>query len=193
MTFGSKFGGWGFNYLHFKKSPGGVGGKGPVLTPAVLTPDEASGMLSTVFTPEALREEPFFRPGGNRVKVASWLRQPDGRRKFTTERLGALYGPGGSDFALRHRDTLLARMIPSMSLAAGRVAVEKLTADAGEERNFDMNAPVFRSDSPVPPWPQARLPDRNWWHSDFRRVAYPYVRRLYDRIVSLGGLKEKSP
>ena len=186
----SKFGGWGFNSFHFKKSPGGAGGKGPVMTPAVLTPDEASGMLSTVFTPEALREEPFFRPGGNRVKVASWLRQPDGRRKFTTERLGALYGPGGSDFALRHRDTLLARMIPSMSLATGRVAVERLTPQGSEERNFDMSSPAIRG--LTEPWPAERT-DKNWWHSDFRRVAYPYVRGFYKKIVELGELDDVNP
>ena len=51
---------------------------------------------------------------------------PDGSRAQDkiADRLGALYTPGetGEAFAERHRDSLLSRMIPAQSLAAGRGA-----------------------------------------------------------------------
>jgi len=48
---GSNFGGWGFNILRFKKSPGSVSGKGPIMPLSLLSPAEAvalSGLLTDV-------------------------------------------------------------------------------------------------------------------------------------------------
>jgi hypothetical protein len=186
---GSNYGGWGFNFLHFKKRVGGFG-KGPVMLPEPLMPDEAQAMES-VFTDQVLREVPFFRPGANRTKVSTWLPNASGGRTFTTERLGALYGPDGSTFASRHRDTLLARMIPSMSPAAGREAVESFTSDPADPRNFDMSSPVIRGE--VELWPAERGNRKLWRHSDLREVAFPYVRGLYDKLVALGRLDQRNP
>lgn len=190
---GSNYGGWGFNNIYLKKSPGGAGGKGPVVAPVELKPSEAITLLP-IFTDEALREEPFFNPGSFWTKVGTWTHDTSGKPVLNEERLRLLYNSAtGSDFAKRHRDTLLARMIPALSLVTGQDSVEKLTADAGEERNFDMNTPTFRGDTPVPPWPQNRLPNRDWRHSDLRVVAYPYVHKLYEKLVNLGALDKISP
>ncbi len=194
---GSNFGGWGFNALYFKKSPGGAGGKGPLLAPMVLRPNEISpAMLSQVFTPEVLREEPFFRPGGRWRKVGSWsFNNVTGVVSWNEENLGMLYDPSaGSGFAFRQRDALLARMIPAMSPAAGRIPVPRLTADAGVERNFDMNGAVIRPRTGQnPPWPADRGQDFRWWHSDLREVAYPFVRGLYRQLVISGSLGQSVP
>lgn len=190
---GSNYGGWGFNMLDFAKRVGSDG-KGPELIPAVLRPNEANSLLENVFTKEALREEPFFRPGDPWVKVGTWT-HPSGKPDFKTERLGALYGAStGSTFASTHRNTLLARMIPAISPAAGRIPVPKLTTDAGEERNFDMNGTNIRPRSgPNPPWPTTRGQDFRWWHSDLREVSYAYVRGLYKQIATSGNLGEAPP
>jgi hypothetical protein len=184
---GSNYGGWGFNIFDFAKRAGGYG-KGPELIPAVLRPDEANNFLETVFTEEALREEPFFRPGDPWVKVGTWT-HPSGKPDFKTGRLGALYGATtGSTFASTHRDTLLARMIPAISPPAGRIAVPILGLP--NLRNFNMDDETIRPKkvgSDKPPWPNIRT-TTDWWHSDLRDVAYPYVRGLYFEIVKAGAL-----
>ena len=190
---GSNYGGWGFNYLYLKKSPGCVGGKGPVMPPVELKPDEAAVLRATVFTDEALREEPFFRPGSNRGKISTWTHDAQGKPSLNTEQLGLLYGTTtGSAFAERHRDTLLAQMIPALSLVTGQDAVEKF-GNPATNFNFDINTPAFRGDTATPPWPASRLPDRNWRHSDLRAVAYPYVRVLYKKLSELGQLNQLPP
>jgi len=192
---GSNFGGWGFNIFDFAKRVGGYG-NGPVLIPAVLRPSVANNLLANVFTEEALREEPFFRPGRDRTKIGTWI-QKSGKPDFKTDHLGALYGAStGSTFASTHRNTLLARMIPAISPAAGRIPVPGLTAGAGEERNFDMNGVGIRpqrNSQGNPRWPSARGQDFRWWHSDVYEVAYPFVRGLYDQLVTAGSLGELSP
>jgi len=30
----------------------------------------------------------------------------------------------------------------------------------------------------------------NWLHSDFKNIAYPYVYKVFDKFVGIGGLKE---
>jgi len=193
---GSNYGGWGFNILHFKKFPGGAGVKGPVMVPTVLRPREITNtMLDGVFTDEVLREDPFFLPGGFWTNVGTWLYDRDTKKiSWRSERLSKLYAPEtGSTFASTHRDTLLARMIPAMSPAAGRIPVPKLSSAAGEERNFDMNGTDIRPRiGPNPPWPANRT-TTDWRHSDLREVAYPYVRRLYERIAEKGFLKGDTP
>lgn len=188
---GSNFGGWGFNLFDFSKRVGGYG-KGPVLIPAVLRPREANDLLANVFTKEALREEPFFRPGSNGVKIGSWIPGSE-KPNFKTERLGALYGAStGSTFASTHRNTLLARMIPAVSPAAGRIPVLRLGLP--NEHNFDMDDITIRPKqhgSDKPPWPSSRT-TTDWWHSDLIEVAYPYVRGLYFEIVKAAALKDSS-
>ena len=183
---GSNYGGWGFNNFQFLKVPD-VSGWGPVMAPSKMSPADAAA-AAQIFTDDVLREVPFFDPGDPGQEVASWVPAPnDGGYAVLREPVGSLYGPDGSAFARRHRDTLLAQMIPAMSLAAGREAVEKFTRDAGAERNFDMNSVAFRGENFR--WPAERS-NTDWRHSDLREVAFPYVQNLFAKITELGGLKE---
>ncbi len=190
---GSNYGGWGFNILRFKKSPGSVSGKGPIMTSSLLSPDEATA-LSALLSNADLQAEPFFRPGGFWNKVGTWKYDPTTKtNSWSSERLNRLYDPAtGSTFASDHRDTLLARMIPAMSPPAGRIPVRALDSPVEGGRNFDMSSVAIRGLSE--PWlsPPVRT-DKKWRHSDLREVAYPYVRGLYDRIVEKGTLKEMIP
>ena len=83
-------------------------------------------------------------------------------------------------------------MIPAMSFATGFDAVEKLTVDAGETRNFDLSSAVIRGEGEPWPAPPVRN-DKKWRHSDLREVAYVYTHGLYDKIVELGELKRTAP
>ncbi len=190
---GSNYGGWGFNNFILKKTPT-QNGRGPRLAPVDMTPEDAIA-AEPYFLDIDLQAEPFFRPGGYWTRVGSWKYDPLAKINYWINGpLRQLYAQStGSAFASVHRDTLLARMIPAMSPAAGRIPVPRLTTDAGEERNFDMHGNDIRPRSgPNPPWPLSR-PTPNWWHSDLREVAYPYVRRLYERMVDKGSLKGGTP
>lgn len=188
---GSNYGGWGFNNIYLKKSPGGAAGKGPVVAPVELKPSEAITLLP-VLTDEALREEPFFNPGGFWTKVGTWTHDASGKPLLNEERLRLLYNaPTGSDFAKRHRDTLLARMIPALSLVTGQDAVEAFTPANSVSRSFDINLAAFRGKTDTPPWPVTRN-NANWRHSDLRVVAYPYVKSLYMKLVELGSLDQST-
>ena len=181
---GSNFGGWGFNTFQFRRAPD-VPGLGPLIAPSDMSAGQAQAALGR-FTDAVLREVPFFEPGDDGEEVASWVPGTSGGPWVVLrEPLGMLYGPDGSNFARRHRDTLLARMIPAMSLAAGRKAVEKLTPPNAPSHSFDMNG--MRNG-----WPPGRqgsdaTRDR-WLHSDIRDVAFPYVQALYSELVELSGL-----
>jgi hypothetical protein len=165
-----------------------------VLTPTELKPAEAAALRSTVFSDEVLREEPFFRPGSYWTKVGTWTQDAQGKPSLDTERLRLLYDPmTGSDFALRHRDTLLARMIPALSLVTGQDAVEAFTPENSPSRSFDINLAEFRGATQTPPWPSSRNGDTRWRHSDMRVVAFPYVKNFYDRLEELGGLGQAAP
>jgi Alpha/beta hydrolase of unknown function (DUF900) len=175
---GSTYGGWGFNRFHFKKQAGGYN-KGPSMTSTVLSPSEANALSQQLYDDD-LRAEPFFKPGANRAKVSSWKPDGSGGQILLTERLGALYNQDGSGFAARHRDTLLARMVPAISPPAGRELISLFGFT--NQRNFDMSSPAIRGDEQY--WPSARN-NKNWLHSDLRQIAYTYVRGLYDRIVQM--------
>ncbi|MDD3180670.1 MAG: hypothetical protein PHQ04_09995 [Opitutaceae bacterium] len=129
----------------------------------------------------------FFENGDDNHEVASWV--PDGSGDYVVlhESLGSLYGASGSTFAARHRDTLLAHMVPALSLATGQHAVGAFTPPNAPPRNFNLN-------SLQTGWPAERQGSdttRNLWlHSDLREVAYLYTHKLPETIVALGGLKQ---
>ena len=84
---------------------------------------------------------------------------------------------------------LLADAFPALTLPVGANAVTTLTTRAGSERNFDMQA-NFESGWPTT-HPQVSIdsPIREWHHSDFDYVAYPYNYKLFNQIVNFGDLK----
>ncbi|NOT96086.1 MAG: alpha/beta hydrolase, partial [Nitrospira sp.] len=193
---GSNYGGWGFNNFILKKTPA-PNGNGPRIAPLDMTPENAIAAEPYLLDTD-LQAEPFFRPGGYWTRVGTWNYDPVVKKNFWINGpLRQLYGQStGSAFASTHRDTLLARMIPAMSPAAGRIPVPRLTADAGEERNFDMNGTAIRPSKDIegnPRWPETRGRDFRWWHTDLREVAYPYVRGLYQLITAKGNLGEPAP
>lgn len=181
----SHFGGWGFNRFHFERRPN-PSHRGPFLRSAILTPAEAAVLLPE-FSSDVLREEPFFRPGGRRVRIQSWQTQPDGSARLHIERLGALYGAEGSEFASRHRDALLARMIPAMSTAAGLDPIGAFGAAISGD-NFDINSAQIRGSHTG--WPSTRGADTRWRHSDLSTIPYVYVAGMFDamsQVVDHGG------
>jgi len=178
---GSRYGGWGFNRLVKERRPGGIRGLGPKVRFVSLDAEQAVS-FSAMMEDEDFQAVPFFRPGSDRIPVATWVPRADGSggQDKISDRLGALYTPGatGEAFAQRHRDSLLARMIPAQSLAAGRVAVPDFEQIGGA--NFDMNAELFRTRGEGPlKWPSIRGPDTSWRHSDLREIALPFVSSLY--------------
>ena len=193
---GSNYGGWGFNNYILRKTPM-PGGGGPRLAPVDMTPSDAIA-ASPFFLNSDLQAEPFFKPGGFFTKVGTWRYDQTAKKNtWSSEPLRQLYKPAtGSAFASAHRDTLLARMIPAMSPAAGRIPVPVLTPVNSPTRNFDMNGTVIRPDRDAegnPRWPGVRGRDFRWWHSDLREIAYPYVRGLYKQITTAGNLGEAAP
>jgi hypothetical protein len=96
-----------------------------------------------------------------------------------------LFSPsGGSAYAQANRERILSDAIPAVTWAVGSHPVPRLQA---ANRNFNMNA-LYQND-----WPQMRLltgqNNNNWWHSDFRDVAFTYVHPLFNQFVTVGNLK----
>jgi hypothetical protein len=91
-----------------------------------------------------------------------------------------LFGANGSQHASQHRDRILSDAIPSSTLAVGGNAVPRLL-----DRNLDLNAPIVRSG-----WPSNRQSDQqNWHHSDIREVAYRFISKAFEAIVTEGTLQ----
>jgi hypothetical protein len=99
----------------------------------------------------------------------------------------ALYGSGGSAYAVAQRDRILSDAIPALTLPVGANSVTVLDERAAAKRNFDETG-EFESG-----WPLERLSSGehniNWHHSDFDYVAYPFTHSLFDEIVKDGNLR----
>lgn len=98
-----------------------------------------------------------------------------------------MFGSNGSQYAQTNRNRILSDAIPALSWAVGSHAVTNLDAQFGGKHNYDMKTEL-RSD-----WPSSRPSTGqeafNWYHSDFKDVAYVYTHLLFDEFVTLGGLK----
>ncbi len=98
----------------------------------------------------------------------------------------ALLGVNGSTYAQANRNRILSDAIPATTLPVAANPVDRLAPDGQPNRNFNMNA-LYQNG-----WPSKRLEDpegNNWWHSDFKDVAYLRVYKLFDEFVTLGDLK----
>lgn len=97
----------------------------------------------------------------------------------------ALLHSGGSSYAFYNQHRILADSIPAMTWPIGANSVPRLAPDGEPNRNFNMQA-LFKNG-----WPARRSGAEavNWWHSDFRDVAYLYVHRVFGEFVEKGGLK----
>lgn len=123
------------------------------------TPEEAA----LISDPELIAE-PFFTPGSV-----------------------DLYGDNGSSYAVQHRNTLLAEMVPARTRPAGGNEVVKFTLDAGEQRNIDL---ITLENG----WPQERLNNdqkqNRWLHSDANQIAYQFTWKLFERLKNLSALDQ---
>ncbi len=82
---------------------------------------------------------------------------------------------------------LLAEMFPSLTYAAGRNSVKAID-DLASGRQFDLNSATFKPNG----WPDSRRDNDfpNWHHGDLREVAYLYIYPVFDKILTVGGLKQ---
>lgn len=107
-----------------------------------------------------LKAKPFFKKGTNDNDL------------FTDTVLPADY------ISEKRLARLLAEAIPALTLPAGA----NETSAFGLRNNFNMQ------DMQVNGWPNVR--DKlNWYHSDFKDVAYLYVYELFDQLVEKGVMK----
>ena len=86
------------------------------------------------------------------------------------------------------RYDLLARGLPALSFAAAANRV-RIFDEQDNAINFDMEAAGKSSDL----WPsEGHEGDRmgKWIHSDFKNVALPYVRPMYQAMIDNGHLKD---
>ena len=99
----------------------------------------------------------------------------------------ALQGNLGSAYAYTYRNRILSDAIPATSWAVGSHAVTNLDIRFGEARNFDMNL-LYQNG-----WPEGRFDtgehNSNWYHSDYREIAYTFTYPLFNKWVTLGDLK----
>jgi hypothetical protein len=85
------------------------------------------------------------------------------------------------------RADILGGGIPALSYATGANSVGVFN------NNFDMNSADPDTGFQTG-WPQERLDDSSlntrWLHSDFEEIAYPFIHKLYEKIVNLENKNE---
>lgn len=80
----------------------------------------------------------------------------------------------------------LAYSIPALSDPAGSTMI---ISEGTEINQLDMNGLIEGNRVPGK-WPEAERRDtREWWHSDFKDMAYLYVYRVYDDMVQTANLR----
>ncbi len=158
VALGSHSGGWGFSSAYDTT----LDPDGNPVYPLTLPSPSATNNI----TPVQLRLEPFFRA----------------KSFVSTDIDPALFASQGDLYARQNFNMLLARIIPAETIAIGKARIEKLSRDAGQERNFDMNE-LFQSG-----WPSSRGNDNSWRHSDIREVAYVFNYKLFQTFIEIGGL-----
>ena len=182
---GSTYGGWGFN------TTDPLSASDPVYydlypnTSGVPTRQVKSQLA--VPASAVLRRTPVFDPGwgnpqagGTRLVDTSILRGPGWIRQLYDTTTDTTTG-STTAAAFEHRSRLLAEAIPALSLPMG---ANRTTAI--EDQNH--NEPAEFVD--VAHWPSARGSDAStgtpiWHHSDMREVAYIYLYKFYDKLVSI--------
>jgi len=92
----------------------------------------------------------------------------------------------GSAYAAANRNIILADAIPAVTLAVGANHVGRLAPSGQPDRNFDMKTQLENG------WPASKSTGAeafNWYHSDFKDVAYLYTYKLFNQMVTFGNLK----
>lgn len=98
-----------------------------------------------------------------------------------------LYYNSGSSFAQGNHATLLAQMIPALSLPVGANAVQAIELNGNG--NFDMDN--VGDDGFKNGWGRNH-PDygQRWLHSDIRDMSYLYVYKVFDKFTGEGGFTQ---
>jgi len=132
---------------------------------------------TTNITDEALMLEPFFERFVVEGKEDGYWWSPyDG---------SALYGLDGDADASRQAGysrtqyKLLGEAVPALSFAVGANSVEDIEDPVRGGRNVDMQ-------SKKTGWPKKST---EWEHSDMKNIAYPYVHKIFDDVVTAGSLR----
>ncbi|GAB6082582.1 hypothetical protein JCM30471_14960 [Desulfuromonas carbonis] len=77
------------------------------------------------------------------------------------------------------RGELLAKAFPALTLPVGGAFGGDMTSDEFLDYAFDMNGEDFKDSLS---WPESRGEDKNWKHSDLKKVAYPFNYRVFEKI-----------
>ena len=82
---------------------------------------------------------------------------------------------------------ILAEMIPALTPAAGKIEIK-----ARLKEQFDMQDEIQENGWPVAERMKKVKEERakDWWHSDLKDVAYPYVEKLFKKMIELSGLDQ---
>ena len=89
----------------------------------------------------------------------------------------------GSTYAHVYRNRILSDTIPAITLPLGANPAPSTSSVAD---NYDMQG-LYETG-----WPagfRSGAEADKWYHSDIRVVAYPYTHSVFDKFISLGGLK----
>ncbi len=187
---GSYYGGWRFNLKDPLLSP--PQGTDPVyydwlgnpdFIRVIKTPSDISDMLNLgTINNDLLRRHPFFEPGWGSVGLGDRLVDVDTAHFCGPTWIMGLYTTSGGDTIAADpakNAQLLAEAIPALSTPTGSRFVYKF----GSENNYDM--PVQFADQSH--WPRGNPSDAipPWNHSDMHDVAYLYLYKLYNQIVSI--------
>jgi hypothetical protein len=84
----------------------------------------------------------------------------------------------------QHRDELLAKAFPALTLPTGGIEGEDMFnyVFLGENNVFDMNGVDFKNNLN---WPEVRGEDRNWKHSDLKKIAFPFTYKIFEKLIIL--------
>jgi hypothetical protein len=183
---GSTYGGWGFNIFdgYLTNYPTWYDVAGCNCSRSVKTPAEIGTVTTNLLA--GSRYNPLFKSGWGAFNAdnAGEIYVNTDTTYFTGPSwILGLYDPvGGNTIASNtdERNQLLAEAIPALSLPVGANKCSSIL----DSKQFNMAAQF----ADAAHWPSPRgatsgIP--NWWHSDMDQVAYLYLYKFYNQIVSI--------
>jgi hypothetical protein len=185
---GSDYGGWGFNIFdgYLTSYPTWYVALNCNCSRRVKTPAEIGAVTQDLL--DGSRYNPLFDNGWGAYDVdnAAGIYVNNDTTYFTGPTwITGLYTTSGGDTIAAdpaNRAQLLAQAIPALTLPAGANSTSAFV----KVKNFNMPAQFADAKH----WPSARgidLPSSmpKWLHSDMNDVAYPYVHKLFDQIITI--------
>ncbi len=190
---GSDYGGWGFNFMDGYLPQYPIWYVGSPNGRRIKTPSEIGTVATDLLNGSQFN--PLFDSGWGAYQANN----PDqvyvttDIQYFTAPSwiLGLYQAESGSTVAADPAKNiqLLADAFPALTLPVGANHVDKLVPQGQPDRNFDMQAGFENGWPTTRPQVSIGSPIREWHHSDFDYVAYPYNYKLFNQIVNVGDLK----